>query len=296
MDKLVTEFLLYLSTEKMYPANTVDSYRYDLNGFVAYLAGKKISDLNIITKNDILDYLSEMKKVFKAESSARHLSAIKSFYKYLSIEKDFKNSPVSDIETPKLARKLPDVLSEKEITALIESGETVSAEGIRNRAILELMYATGLRISELAGIKLQNYDPNAQYIRTLGKGSKERVVPIGKTASNWIDKYLEEIRGKLVEESGSTDDGIFLNKRGKRFSRAWIWKIIKKRVEAAGLRNTVTPHTIRHSFATHLLSHGADLRAVQEMLGHSSVATTQIYTHVDRSRLKEVHKKYHPRG
>jgi integrase/recombinase XerD len=212
------------------------------------------------------------------------------------LEEGLKDNPVSDIETPKLPGKLPDNLSEAEVKRLIEGTGYATGDGLRDRAILEVLYASGLRISELTGLKLQNYDPNAQYLRVTGKGSKERVIPIGGIAADFMDKYIEEERKRIISKTGSPEDAVFLIKRGKNLSRTWVWKIVRERVRASGIKKAVTPHTFRHSFATHLLAHGADLRAVQEMLGHSSISTTQIYTHVDRSRLKEVHRKYHPRG
>lgn len=296
MKELLDEFLSYLSTERRYPENTVNSYRSDMLRFFKYLEKKNIKGLGGIDKPEILDYLGFLKLNYSSQTSARNLSALKTFYKYLMLEKGRKENPVSDIESPKLERKLPSVLSEGEIKKIIEAIQINNPEDLRDRAIMELMYASGVRISELVNLKLQDYDSVSQYIRCIGKGSKERIVPVGKYAADWMDKYIETTRKEIIYRTNSTDDTFFLNKRGKKISRVWMWKIIKNRIGAGEINRKITPHTMRHSFATHLLSHGADLRSVQEMLGHSSISTTQIYTHVDRSRLKEVHKKFHPRG
>ena len=289
-------FLSYLALEKKYSVNTVSSYGADLHRFSDYMKVRGIIDALKVERVAALEYLAVLKHTHDPQSVARCLSSLKTFFKYLTLEAGLKDNPVSDIETPKLKRSLPDFLSEKEMKSLLEGIELSSVEGQRDRAALELLYASGLRISELTGLRMQNYDPGGQYLRVTGKGSKERVIPVGNMAAEFLESYIEEGRKKILEKSKSTDDGIFLNKRGKKLSRVWMWRIITGRVKEAGIKKAVTPHTFRHSFATHLLAHGADLRAVQEMLGHSSISTTQIYTHVDRSRLKEVHKKYHPRG
>ncbi|OGF46370.1 MAG: site-specific tyrosine recombinase XerD [Candidatus Firestonebacteria bacterium RIFOXYC2_FULL_39_67] len=295
MLELVPEFLMYLSTERRYPVSTVSSYKNDINQFLLFIEKKGIGDAAKITKHDILDYFSSVKEKYDPSSSARKLSAIKTFFKFLSLEKKMEENPAAELESPRLMKKLPDVLSEQEIVRLLESVNQKDKDDLRDRALLELMYATGMRISEVSNLKIYDYDTVAQYIRCMGKGSKERIVPVGKVAADWVDEYIGKIRIELVEKTSSSSGELFLNKRGKKFSRVWLWKIIVKRAAAAGIAKHVTPHTLRHSFATHLLTHGADLRSVQEMLGHSSISTTQIYTHVDRSRLREVHKKYHPR-
>ncbi len=295
MRELVPEFLMYLSTERRYPASTVTSYRNDINQFLDFVEKKGINDAAVIGKHDVIDYLFEMKIKYDPSSSARKLSAIKTFFKFLSLEKNIKHNPASELEAPRLNKKLPDVLSEAEMTGLLEGITTLTPEGLRDRAILEIMYATGMRISEVVNLKIHDYDTVAQYIRCMGKGSKERIIPVGKVAADWVDEYIDKTRRLILEKTETASGELFLNKKGKKFSRVWLWKIITRRVAEAGLRKEITPHTIRHSFATHLLTHGADLRSVQEMLGHSSISTTQIYTHIDRSRLREVHKKYHPR-
>jgi len=273
----------------------VTSYRNDINQFMDFIEKKGLTDAAKIDKHNIIEYLSVMKIKYDPSSSARKLSAIKTFFKFLSLEKNIKHNPASELEAPRLLKKLPDVLSEIEVTRLIEGITTAAPEGLRDRALLEIMYATGMRISEVVNLKIHDYDTVAQYIRCMGKGSKERIIPVGKVAADWVDEYIDKGRRAVLEKTGTSSGEIFLNKKGKKFSRVWLWKIITKRVAEAGLRKEVTPHTIRHSFATHLLTHGADLRSVQEMLGHASISTTQIYTHVDRSRLREVHKKFHPR-
>ncbi len=295
MRELVPEFLMYLSTERRYPGSTVNSYRNDINQFMDFIEKKGIADAAQIGKRDVIDYLYEMRTKYDPSSSARKLSAIKTFFKFLSLEKNIKHNPASELEAPRLNKKLPDVLSEAEISALLDGVNTLTPGGLRDRAILELMYATGMRISEVANLKIHDYDTVAQYIRCMGKGSKERIVPVGKIAADWVDEYIDKVRRGILDKTATSSGELFLNKKGKKFSRVWLWKIIVKRVAEAGLRKEITPHTLRHTFATHLLTHGADLRSVQEMLGHASISTTQIYTHIDRSRLREVHKKFHPR-
>jgi integrase/recombinase XerD len=296
MKELVPEFLMYLSTERRYPVSTVSSYKNDVNQFLVFIEKKGISDAARITKHDIIDYLAVMKEKYDPSSSARKLSAIKTFFKFLSLEKKMEENPSAELEAPRLMKKLPDVLSEQEVVSLLETVKQNDKDGLRDRALLELMYATGMRISEVLNLKIHDYDTVAQYLRCMGKGSKERIVPVGKVAADWVDEYIRKTRNEIVENTSTSSGELFLNRRGKKFSRVWLWKIIVKRAALAGIERRVTPHTLRHSFATHLLTHGADLRSVQEMLGHSSISTTQIYTHVDRSRLREVHKKYHPRS
>lgn len=217
------------------------------------------------------------------------------FHKYLFGERVTTNDPTQTIETPKMTRTLPDVLNQDEVEAILQQPNVAQDLGKRDRAILETMYATGIRVSELITLKQTGVNRDEQFIRVFGKGSKERLVPIGRSALEWINRYIQEVRGKLTKK-GSGQDMLFLNARGKPMSRMAIWNIVKSNTGKSGIRKEVHPHTFRHSFATHLLEGGADLRAVQEMLGHSDISTTQIYTHVDREYLKEVHKTFHPRG
>ena len=296
MREIVEGFLTYLVLERKYSPNTVDAYKMDLFKFAGYMEKAGITEVKRVDKASVMDYMLFLKSDHDPRSVARCLSSLKTFFKYASSEVEMIESPVADIETPRLSRKLPDILNENEVKALLDGIKADDAEGSRDRAIMELLYASGLRISELVNLRMQNYDPGGQYLRVTGKGSKERIIPVGNMAAEFLEKYMESARRQIIEKTKSKDETIFLGRRGKKLSRVWMWKIITGCVKAAGIKKEVTPHTIRHSFATHLLARGADLRAVQEMLGHSSISTTQIYTHVDRSRLKEVHKKYHPRG
>ena len=225
---------------------------------------------------------------------ARSLSSIKTFYKYLVLDGLVAANPAGDLETPKIRRKLPRVLSVDEVDRLMEAPKVTLPLGIRDRAMLELMYGTGVRVSELLSLQLDDINFTAGFLRCLGKGRKERIIPVNQTASDWVQRYLARSRNLLSKSS--QERALFLNARGKRMSRQGFFKILNAYAKAAEIDKEVTPHTLRHSFATHLLENGADLRAVQEMLGHSDISTTQIYTHLTRSRLREVYQQYHPRA
>lgn len=229
-----------------------------------------------------------------ASSIARNLAAIKVFYRFLVRERILKADPSGLLESPKLWKKIPDVLSIEEVEDLLRACDLHQTQGVRDRAILELMYATGLRVSEAVNLKVQDVNFDAGFLRCIGKGSKERIVPLGREAVISVKRYLEKARPKLAKNAGD-DPILFLSRLGKRISRQSFWKLIKYYARRARLKKELKPHTLRHSFATHLLSRGADLRSVQEMLGHADISTTQIYTHIDKNRLKLIHKTYHPR-
>lgn len=283
----------YLLSEKGLSANTVTAYLQDLTSFFHWL-GPEADNLPGLTRQDLSDFLMEYKKKGYATSSlSRMLATIKIFFRYLVGEGQLKSDPSNLIQFPKGWNRLPQVLSVEEIKKLLEA-PFPKGQGWRDRAILELLYASGLRVSELINLKLFQVDLPVGYLRIMGKGSKERLVPIPPVTIERLKRYLNEVRPKLVGVKDS--DLLFLTRRAKGFTRQGLWKVVKTYSRKAGLSKSITPHTFRHTFATHLLQGGADLRSVQEMLGHASISTTQIYTHLDRSYLKKIHKQYHPRG
>ena len=294
MEKFIKKFLNHLSLERGLSANTIKGYGNDLNRYCKFLKGMKISSWEKVKITDVTEFIHTLRKSGKSSTSmSRNLSSLKSFHKFLLMENYAKNNPADPVESPKLWRKLPVFLDQHEMEKLLKQPDVKTFLGIRNRAILEFMYATGVRISELLDLKRSNLLFEVEFVRIWGKGEKERVVPVGEVAIEWVRKYLEESRPKL--KSRNSKDIVFLNARGGRLSRMGVWKIIKRYVNLAGIKKKVSPHTLRHSFATHLLEGGADLRAVQEMLGHASISTTQIYTHLDREYLKYILKEFHPR-
>lgn len=297
MKHLLEQFLDYLSIEQNLSFNTIDSYRNDLKRYLEFVtAEKKYSDLNEITSKDVSAFVQLLNSLgLSPKSISRNLSAIRTFHKYLMNEDMLENDPAENIDMPKMPKTLPSVLEIAEVEKILEQPDTLEHLGIRDRAMLELIYACGLRISELLSLKQNDIRTDAGFLRVFGKGSKERMVPVGDVAMNWILVYQEKVRPHLLGKQ-SSDDALFLNSRGKKMSRMGFWKIVKRYTDMAGVKKEVTPHTFRHSFATHLLEGGADLRVVQELLGHSDISTTQIYTHIDREYLKEVHKTFHPRG
>jgi integrase/recombinase XerD len=291
---LLDSFLSFLQLEKGLSENTIKSYRVDLDRYISYIIdnNKSFDSINESFLNKYI--LTLLKAGLVASSISRNFSAIKGFHKYLLEEELCETNPTENIDRPKLSKRLPEVLTIEEIDKLFKQPDLSTPAGYRDRTILETMYATGLRVSEAVGLKFVNLLFDMDIIRVIGKGSKERIVPIGKSAVYYVESYIKNIRPLLLKESNS--DVIFLNQRGKKLTRAFIWDMMKKYTAMAGINKNVHPHTLRHSFATHLLEGGADLRAVQEMLGHSDISTTQIYTHIDREYLKEVHKTFHPRG
>ncbi|HUI66068.1 MAG TPA: site-specific tyrosine recombinase XerD [Bacteroidota bacterium] len=293
-------YLHYLVLEKNASPNTIASYRLDIDRYIGFLERRHHTSPDRVTERDVEGFLRSLREANLAPRSVtRTISAIKGLHKFLLADGVTTNDPTGSIESPKLARPLPDVLSLAEIDSILHQPETKSADKrhlwIRDRAILEVLYATGIRVSELITLKQQNISPEPGIVRVLGKGSKERLVPIGKSALRWIERYRKECRVQL-HRYGASQDVLFLNARGRPMTRMAIWNIVQEYVRKSGIRKEVHPHTFRHSFATHLLKRGADLRAVQEMLGHSDISTTQIYTHIDREYLKEVHRTFHPRG
>ena len=300
MEEFIKEFMDYLSVERGLSKNTLESYSRDLNKYTEYLKKRGISNLDRVKRPDIQDFMMELKEgkgkssqKLNSSSIARNLVAIKVFHRYLTSQRLLKEDVTSVIETPKLWKTLPDVLDEKEVVAILESPNTRLKQGLRDKAMLELMYATGMRVSELVNLKLTDLHLDMGFVRCLGKGQKERVIPVGSKAKEAIQKYLEKARPKFLKKDGSA--ALFLTRLGKPMSRQTFWMVIKHYVKDARIKKRVTPHTLRHSFATHLLQNGADLRIVQELLGHVNISTTQIYTHINKERLKQIHQKFHPR-
>ena len=293
-DSSFEEFKNYLKLERGLSINSIKSYEYDLNLFRNYIKSNHISETPINCKSDTLkDYLYNNLSNKKSRSQARSISALKSYFNYLIFEGHIQKSPLSDIESPKLDKKLPEVLTETEITKLIESYDLNDNFGQRNRTIIEVLYGTGIRVSELINLKLSNIFFEENIMKITGKGNKERFVPLGKIASIEIKKYLND-RDKLKINSKFSDI-LFLNRYGRQLTRSMIFKVINDSSKNAEIDKKISPHTLRHSYATHLLKNGADLRTIQLILGHESITTTEIYTHLDTFHLEDVLKKYHPR-
>ncbi|KRL08244.1 integrase recombinase XerD RipX family protein [Liquorilactobacillus hordei DSM 19519] len=291
----ILDYIHYLKVERGLSENTVNSYQNDLVQFIAFLETKKIDDFAIITRQVIVDFLELEANQKKATSSiVRSVTSLRKFFQYLVEEGRIQNDPMELIDAPKKSEHLPEVLSTTEVEKLLNSPDTAKPLGVRNRAILELMYATGLRVSEVINIRLADLHLSLGLIQTIGKGQKERIVPIGDKAISWVEQYLNDVRPKLLGKQQS--NFLFLNHHGKKLTRQGIWKNLKVDVLHAGIEKNVTPHTLRHSFATHILENGADLRIVQELLGHADISTTQIYTHLSKRRLAEIYGKYHPRA
>ena len=296
-DLQISNFKNYLMLERSLSANSVEAYVRDVVKLRQFLENDNVSispnEVQLIHLSNFLEAINELG--FSAHSQARMISGLKAFYKYLVFEHVVENNPTQLLEAPRLGRKLPDTLAINEIDTLIGSIDHSKAEGPRNRAILETLYSCGLRVSELINLKLSNVHFDAGFIRVVGKGNKERLVPIGSSALKYILIYLDSVRNHADIQQGE-EDIVFLNRRGKRLTRVMIFTIIKNLAAVSGLNKTVSPHTFRHSFATHLIEGGADLRAVQEMLGHESITTTEIYTHLDRDYLKQMIQEFHPRS
>ncbi|MDP3024446.1 MAG: site-specific tyrosine recombinase XerD [candidate division Zixibacteria bacterium] len=294
MEKKLDDFLHYQRLARGLSWNTLESYNYDLKKYFVYLTKQKISDLNAVTSENISGFIHDLRgQGLKSASRARHLSAIRTFHKYLLNEDYADSNPAELVDSPKLGRKLPGALTVDEMKKLLNLPYTKKYLAWRDKAILEFLYATGVRISEMINFTTKNFLPQVGWVRIIGKGNKERFVPIGKKAIKAIRLYLKRSRRYLVKSD--SEDIMFLNRWGKKLTRMGAWKIIKNYIDQAGIKKKVTPHTIRHSFATHLLEGGADLRAVQEMLGHADISTTQVYTHIDRDFIKQEHRSYHPR-
>ena len=295
MNKLIEEFLNYLSIEKGLSQNTIKSYRQDLVKFTGYLNTSQAKKIEAVTKHHITKYLYFLKdKGLSTSSISRNLVAIKVFFRFLVAEGFLTEDVAGVLESPRIMRGLPEVLDTSEVTKILETPDRRDLLERRDAACLELMYATGMRVSEMVELGIDNLNLDVGFIRCKGKGGKERIVPVGKKARAALSNYIAKSRPKLSKRT--QDRHLFISRLGKKISRQSFWKMIKKYASRAGIKRKITPHTLRHSFATHLLEKGADLRSVQEMLGHADISTTQLYTHINKARLKGIHKKYHPRG
>jgi len=291
---LIDTFLNYLSVERGLANNTITSYREDLNTYLDFIAKSDIDALSKIDKSNITGFMFDQKgRGIAVNSIARRLAAIRMFHRFLTRERIVKSDPSALIDSPKLWKKIPETLTLNEVEELIAQPDVRRSQGIRDRAILETLYATGMRVSEAVNLKKDSVNLDIGFLRCIGKGNKERVIPLGKKAIAAINKYLEKARPKFLKNKES--ESLFISRFGRKISRQSFWKILKKYAKSARIKKPIKPHILRHSFATHLLERGADLRSVQEMLGHSNISTTQVYTHIDRNRLKNIHKQFHPR-
>ncbi|MEI6437595.1 MAG: site-specific tyrosine recombinase XerD [Candidatus Omnitrophota bacterium] len=294
MKALLGEFLNYLSVERGLARNTLSAYEHDLCAYGDFLKTKYGLSPDQVKREHVTDYMFSQKGRVEVTSICRSLAAIRMFHRFLVRENYAKEDPTDLVDTPRTWKKIPDVLTQAEVDAMITAAGGRGWQAERDRAILELFYASGLRVSELVGLMVESINLNMGFVRCIGKGSKERLIPVGGKARDAVEKYCSGGRKKILK--GRSEDRLFLSRLGRGMSRQSAWKLIKHYADKAGLKKKIKPHTLRHTFATHLLEHGADLRSVQEMLGHADIATTQIYTHVDRERLRTVHKEFHPRG
>ena len=295
LDLWIDRFLHHLAVEKGLSRNTLDAYARDLQGYAGIVRGRGVSEVGKITAEHTLNYFKAMRaKGLSPRSTARMLSTLKGFHKFLLQEQVLKENALRRLRSPKVVPRLPSVLTAGEVEGLLQQPNPNHPLGIRDRAMLELMYATGLRVSELIHLSVNDVNLEVGYVRTRGKGSKERIVPIGKAACGALKGYLDGPR--RLYPFRSSQPMLFVGKTGRGITRQGFWKILKKYAQTTGIQKRITPHMLRHSFATHLLEGGADLRSVQSMLGHVDIATTQIYTHVSREHLKRLHQKFHPRG
>jgi integrase/recombinase XerD len=295
MDALLDSFLSYLAVEKGLSENTLESYGRDVKSFIRYVEENGPGSADEIKYNHILDYLSSFKdKGSNATTVVRSIVSLRQFFKYLLLEKIIDEDPAAHIRTPKMKKGIPGVITLDEVERILGAPDEATPEGLRDASMLEVLYATGIRVSELVGLKLNDVNFELGFVVVYGKGSKERVVPIGDKARSKLLEYLDTSRPALLKSRDSK--ALFVTRLGRGMTRQGFWKIIKHHGLTAGITKKISPHTLRHSFATHLLERGADLRTIQLMLGHSDISTTQIYTHVESERLKVIHKKYHPRS
>ncbi len=292
---MLDQFLQYMTVEKGLSKNTIEAYSHDLNRFFTYLTKKGIRDIARAGKFDVRAFLLDLnRQELSAKTVVRNLIAIRSFFRFLVQEGFLQSNPVEELASPKTAKTLPEILTLGEVERLLEQPNPKTPLGMRDRAMLEMLYATGMRVSELVRLPMNQVNLEGGYVLLYGKGSKERIVPIGMEAIKWVTLYLKMARENLMK--GREGNPLFVTRSGKGMSRQRFWRNLKGYGVRAGIRKRLTPHLLRHSFASHLLERGADLRSVQMMLGHSDISTTQIYTHVTGERLKRVHQRYHPRG
>lgn len=294
MQAYVESFLHHLSLERGLSPNTVASYRFDLTQFWAFCRSQGISPL-AEGRRAVTSYLLQLKTRGRTPATiCRHLAALKSFYRFLLQESVIAEDPTANLESPRLGQRLPRVLTPEEVDRLLAQPRTSTPTGLRDKAMMELLYATGLRVSELVSLNVGDVNLEHGFVRCMGKGSKERIVPLGGVARYFLSAYLDQARARLAR--GRNTQALFINQQGRRLTRQGCWKIIKVYARKGGITKSITPHVLRHSFATHMLENGADLRSVQELLGHADISTTQIYTHLTRSKLREIYNRTHPRA
>ncbi|MEX3744313.1 MULTISPECIES: site-specific tyrosine recombinase XerD [Lysinibacillus] len=293
----IEDYIHFIQVERQLSDNTLASYRRDLENYVNFLReAEGMSDFRKVERMTILRHLEQLRMQGKTSRTvARHISSIRSFHQFLLREKRAETDPTVHLEMPTIEQKLPNILSIEEIEALLAAPNRSKPQGVRDVAMLELLYGSGMRISELIALDLADIHLTMGFVRVFGKGGKERIIPLGKSALSALSTYLDGARSQLQGKYPKTD-AFFINQRGKRLTRQGCWKLMKEHALKAGIQHELTPHILRHSFATHLVENGADLRAVQEMLGHADISTTQIYTHISKSRLSEVYKQFHPRA
>ncbi len=294
MNEEIDRFIRYVGVERGLSRHTVWAYSSDLAQFSSFLSENGVSVPSAVEERHILSFIEVGCPNTSIRSRARYMSSIRSFFTFLVREGDLAKHPMELLETPKFTKRLPEYLTCREVKLLLSAPKETTAWGMRDRTMLEVLYASGLRVSELLGLVRDRINLDAGFLIVTGKGNKERIVPLGAEAIFWLNRYLSEARPRL--DKGKGKNLVFLNRRGTALSRQYFWRAVKAYALSADIKKEIGPHTLRHSFATHLLSGGADLRSVQMMLGHADIATTEIYTHVDRTRLKQVHKKYHPRS
>ena len=294
---VVSSFLMHVRVEKGLSANTLAAYRRDLQKFAEFALKRKLS-LETVKRDDLVDFLAELyRQNLESRTVARELVSLRNFFRFAQVQGLVTEDPAINLESPKIRRHLPGYLRLEDVEKLLEQPDAKTPAGLRDRAMLEVLYSTGLRVSELTGLGVADLDAKIGCVRCIGKGDKERIVPVGKKALSMVEKYLRDGRPMLVRNvKGASGRALFVNRRGSAISRVGVWKILSAYGRRAGLRVALTPHMLRHSFATHLLERGADLRSVQLMLGHADISTTQIYTHVVEERLKQIYKAHHPRA
>ena len=291
----IASFLTHIRVEKGLASNTVSAYRRDLMKFSEFAQKRKLR-LEAVNRDDLVDFLAGLyRQKLESKSVARHLVSLRNFLRFAQMQELISEDPSVKLESPKIRRSLPGYLRLEEVERLLEQPDAKTAFGLRDRAMLEVLYSAGLRVSELVGLRVTDLDTKVGCVRCIGKGDKERIVPIGKKALGMVERYLRDARPKMIGKFAGNPT-LFVNRRGKALSRVGVWKILSAYGRRAGLRVALTPHMLRHSFATHLLERGADLRSVQLMLGHADISTTQIYTHVVEERLKQIYKAHHPRA
>ncbi len=295
--EVIEDFLNTMRVEEGLAENSIISYKQELNRMRVYLERQNIADVQLIDQATILEHLKWMHEEDLATATRSHyVSTLRHFFRYLKLDASIEENPMEKISLPKKASHLPAVLTLEEVDRLLDTPNIEKPLGLRDRTLLETLYSTGMRVSEIIHIKLQDLHLDMGFIQTIGKGDKERIVPIGEQAEDWINRYINEGRPKLVKDEDESQDYLFVNNRGRPLSRQGVWKNLKKLVMMAKITKDISPHTLRHSFATHLLENGADLRVVQELLGHSDISTTQIYTHIHAQHMKDIYNKNHPRA